>query len=352
MADQKISALPAAGAVAGADVVPVVQGGVNVKAPFSVIGAYIRGLFTTTPATIAEGGTGVATAAAARTALGAAKSGANSDITSLTGLTVALPIAEGGTGSTTAATARTALGVFLNNVSATSPTTTDDNTQGYVAGSKWLNTTISTVFVCRDAATNAAIWEKIANGIFPGYISGNYYDFMDEATMNGAGAVNGSLFLYPFMIKEKVTISALAARVTTLSAVGGGLDVVMIGIYAHKASTGRPIGNPLASVTGLSTTAVAGISGVLGSNVTLEPGIYWAAGQAANSTVRMASVINTGKLMLNFIGSATLSNVMAASGYMLTTSNTYGTFPDLTSAAFTESINGSPQAFRIGGKVA
>jgi hypothetical protein len=40
-----------------------------------------------------------------------AKSGANSDITSLTGLTTALSIGQGGTGAATAAAARTALGV-------------------------------------------------------------------------------------------------------------------------------------------------------------------------------------------------------------------------------------------------
>lgn len=47
---------------------------------------------------VANGGTGGATAAAARTALGAAARGANSDITSLTALTTALTSAQGGTG--------------------------------------------------------------------------------------------------------------------------------------------------------------------------------------------------------------------------------------------------------------
>jgi hypothetical protein len=49
-----------------------------------------------------NGGTGVAAAnaAAARAALAAAQSGANADITSLMGLTTALPVAEGGTGLT------------------------------------------------------------------------------------------------------------------------------------------------------------------------------------------------------------------------------------------------------------
>ncbi len=47
---------------------------------------------------IAYGGTGATSAGSARTALGAASSGANSDITSLTGLTTALSAAQGGTG--------------------------------------------------------------------------------------------------------------------------------------------------------------------------------------------------------------------------------------------------------------
>lgn len=60
---------------------------------------------------VADGGTGASTAANARTNLGAAASGANSDITSLSGLTTALSIAQGGTGANTAATARTSLGL-------------------------------------------------------------------------------------------------------------------------------------------------------------------------------------------------------------------------------------------------
>ena len=59
---------------------------------------------------IANGGTGATTTTGARTALSAAASGANSDITSLSGLTTALSIAQGGTGATTANGALTNLG--------------------------------------------------------------------------------------------------------------------------------------------------------------------------------------------------------------------------------------------------
>ena len=59
----------------------------------------------TTSLTVAQGGTGGANASTARTNLGAAASGANSDITSISGLTTALTVAQGGTGGANAATA-------------------------------------------------------------------------------------------------------------------------------------------------------------------------------------------------------------------------------------------------------
>ena len=48
---------------------------------------------------VSTGGTGANTAANARTNLGAAKSGANTDISALSGLTTVFPIAQGGTGA-------------------------------------------------------------------------------------------------------------------------------------------------------------------------------------------------------------------------------------------------------------
>lgn len=64
-----------------------------------------------TPLSISQGGTGQTVANEARSALGAAKSGLNSDITSLTGLTTPLDITQGGTGAGNAINARTNLGL-------------------------------------------------------------------------------------------------------------------------------------------------------------------------------------------------------------------------------------------------
>lgn len=63
------------------------------------------------PLAVASGGTGATSAGAALTNLGGAASGANTDITSLGGLTTPLSVAQGGTGAATASAARTALGV-------------------------------------------------------------------------------------------------------------------------------------------------------------------------------------------------------------------------------------------------
>ncbi|TAH35450.1 hypothetical protein EYC59_02205, partial [Candidatus Saccharibacteria bacterium] len=86
---------------------------VTVGGDLSVMG----NLTLSTQLSVTSGGTGSTTAAGARSSLGAAKSGANSDITSLSGLTTALSVAQGGTGVGTLATN----GVLLGN--GTSPLT-------------------------------------------------------------------------------------------------------------------------------------------------------------------------------------------------------------------------------------
>jgi len=64
----------------------------------TITGGTITGI---TDLAVADGGTGASTAANARTNLSAASSGANSDITSITGLTTALSVLQGGTGTAT-----------------------------------------------------------------------------------------------------------------------------------------------------------------------------------------------------------------------------------------------------------
>ena len=62
----------------------------------------INTLNSSSPLSVSVGGTGASNAAAARTSLGAATAGVNSDITELQGLTTPLTIPQGGTGGATA----------------------------------------------------------------------------------------------------------------------------------------------------------------------------------------------------------------------------------------------------------
>jgi hypothetical protein len=82
----KISDLTSASALTGAESVPMVQSSTTKKGLVSAIGTYVRGLFTTTPATVAEGGTNAATVTAARTSLGLG----TGDSPTFTGVTAAL----------------------------------------------------------------------------------------------------------------------------------------------------------------------------------------------------------------------------------------------------------------------
>ena len=137
---------------------------------------------------IASGGTAAATAAAARASLSAAASGANSDITSLTGLTTALSIAQGGTAATTAGGVRTALGLVIGtDVQAyDADTAKTDVTQSFTAqqtftgstsilSSKFLNA-IDFVTVSATAATGTKQYDVTTQSVlyYTSNASGNW----------------------------------------------------------------------------------------------------------------------------------------------------------------------------------
>ena len=100
-----------------------------------------------TPLEVTSGGTGSSTPEAARITLSAAKSGANSDITSLTGLTTPLSVSQGGTSATNANSARLSLSAAQSgtNSDITALTANPTITSPTINGGSLVNTTVTSL---------------------------------------------------------------------------------------------------------------------------------------------------------------------------------------------------------------
>lgn len=194
--------------------------------------------------------------ATARTNLSAAKSGANSDITSLTGLTTALSVAQGGTGATTLAGA---------NISVTNATNTFTATQTFngSTSSKALNVIniAESTYIVAGAPTATTTY-YVNNGSVQYYTSNNTTNFTlniafsSGTSMNTALSIgdtltltlmvtNGSTAYYPNVIQiDGTTVTPKWQNATAVSAGNPScIDVYCFAIIKTAASTYTVIGS-------------------------------------------------------------------------------------------------------------
>lgn len=230
----------------------------------------------------------------------------------------------------------TAPGIQVNLNAAADPAVNNDQTQGYAIGSLWQNANTGRVWIARSVSSGSAVWTLLEFANHPGYIANKWFlPYPDFQLGTGTSPASNSIRLYPGYIKERITISNLAARV--INAVAGNLQLA---IYANNPATGTPTGSALVSTASMST----GTAGIVSSAavVQLEPGLYWFAGNtdttAITFTVPGSAILGS---MGVFVGSATAGNVLGGgSGTLnfLTVAQTFGTWPNLTSASYTENV--------------
>lgn len=152
---------------------------------------------------------------------------------------------------------------------------------------------------------------RAALGITPvPYVPGNWYPGAvgNWFWLSSAGTTATSTRLSPLMVRDRVTITDLGARVNTVSA--GGL--FRLGIYAASPTTLKATGLPLGSVGGLSTTSLAVVSGAVTPFV-LEPDqLYWGAAQIDNATAALQSVRVDQAPVSAILGTPVLSDTSVA----------------------------------------
>lgn len=166
------------------------------------------------------------------------------------------------------------------------------------------------------------------------HVANRWYMAHRGVVTNGS-ANAGLMQLVPFVLTERLTVSALGARVTALFS--GGL--FGLAIYAHDPLTGNPTGPAVAQVTGLDTTTTGVRSANLAAPVQLASGLWWAAMLIDNATAAVQSVALTSADQANWIGDASLAVVSSASfnaqGAKTVIGSSYaGGFIDLSGASF------------------
>jgi len=221
---------------------------------------------------LANGGTAATTAPLARASLGAAASGANTDITSLGGLTTALSIAQGGTSATTAPLARSALSAASSGANSDITSLSGLTSALTVAqGGTGATSFTSGYFLVGGGTTAVTATNSIAGSVISGNITGN------AANVTGVVAVaNGG---------TNATTAPLARAALSAAALGANSDITSLSglttpLSISQGGTGATTGAlALAALGGtqkrtgtlnFSSTTVASINHGLGTWVTAQ----------------------------------------------------------------------------------
>lgn len=224
---------------------------------------------------------------------------------------------------------------LVHNLSATSdPGVGDDDADGFSAGSLWFRSDTGVVFVCRSAATGAAVWIRLSAAKTT-YIADNWIipqEGVATASTN-THAIN-TIYFSPIDIEERCTIESMGATIYANQAAQN----FQLALYANNPTTGRPTGAALGSTGNMSTATNTTVTADLSAPVQVERGRYWGAAIKDHATPKWVSFAQSGiGAAARYHGDATATNLLGAgvtlTGWLL--AHTFGTWPDVTASSLT-----------------
>lgn len=170
----------------------------------------------------------------------------------------------------------------------------------------------------------------------PAYKTGRWYNpGVGPALAVGSNIGVGTLRLVPFRLEKPITVTDLAARLTTAVAASN----FQLALYGSNPDTLQPTGAALASTTSISGVAIGALSATLAAPVTLPAGVYWAAINADTTGLAFVMHATNASVYTALMGTTTLASISSATAGTVVTlfvAQTFGTWPDLTSASLSE----------------
>lgn len=238
----------------------------------------INDLSQSSPLALAVGGTAATTATQARANLGAAKLGANSDITSLAGLTTALSIAQGGTAGGTAQDALQNLGGLKY--------TTNVGTAGQslvVNQAALVSNEYRTELKGIKAGSNKATVSTVSNDIS---IDVNADNVLNAASNNiNFNAVRLTNVAQPVSsddVASKAYVDSVAQGLQIKDAVIAASTATQAGAYNSSAKTFTYTATGVPSIDGINVTAIGTRILLKDQSTSSQNGIYKLTTAAAN----------------------------------------------------------------------
>ena len=254
--------------------------------------SYLSTLSLGSALAVTSGGTGSTTAGGARTNLGTAAAGANSDITSLTGLTTALTVAQGGTGAATHTANAVLIGEGTAAISSVAPGSsgnvlTSNGTDWTSAGAAGFDSGTRMIFGQNAAPTG---WSKDTT---------NYNQHAMRIVTGTAGGTAGTVDFTSAFTSQAV---AGSVSITGLAGSAGATTLSTPQIPSHTHSYTKANPSPAGGGKGGAIDAVAnantGATGGGGSHThpfSFSSGTATFSGSAINLAVKYLDVITATK---------------------------------------------------------